>query len=87
MLDVRAQFHAVLVQATRNMWLAKILVTLRDDAYVVRHAHWQEPERARQAIEMHREMIDALAAGEGARYRRVLLQQIRDGLESYLSRL
>jgi len=34
---------------------------------------------------MHREMIDALAAG--ARYRRVLLQQIRDGLESYLSRL
>jgi DNA-binding GntR family transcriptional regulator len=87
MLEVRAQFHAVLVQATRNRWLAKILITLRDDAYIVRHAHWQEPERARQAIEMHLEMIDALAAGQGARYRKLVLQQIRGGLDSYLSRL
>ena len=87
MLDVRAQFHALLVQATRNAWLAKILITLRDDAYIVRHAHWQEPERARQSIALHQEMIDALAAGEGARYRNLVLEQIRGGLSSYLSRL
>ena len=86
MLEIRAQFHAVLVQATRNRWLAKILITLRDDAYVVRHAHWQDPKRARQAIEMHREMIAALAAGQLPRYRRLVLQQIRGGIDSYLSR-
>lgn len=87
MLDVRAQFHAVLVQATRNRWLAKVLVTLRDEAYAVRHAHWQDPERAGQAIRMHREMIDALAAGRATRYREIVLRQIRDGLDTYLSRL
>jgi DNA-binding GntR family transcriptional regulator len=87
MLDLRAQFHAVLVEAAGNRWLAKVCVILRDDAYAVRHAHWQEPERARQSIDLHREMIDALAAGEGARYRRLVLEQIRGGLTSYLARM
>jgi DNA-binding GntR family transcriptional regulator len=87
MLAVRAQFHAVLVEATRNRWLAKILINLRDEAYAVRHAHWQDPERARQAISLHRQMIEALAAGKDVRYRRLVLQQIRDGLTTYLSRL
>lgn len=87
MLDLRAQFHAVLVEAAGNRWLAKVCVILRDDAYAVRHAHWQEPERARQSIDLHREMIDALAAGEGTRYRRLVLQQIRGGLTSYRARM
>ncbi len=87
MLDVRAQFHAGLVHATHNSWLAKVLIMLRDEAYVVRHAHWEDPSRARQAIDMHRKMIDALAAGHAARYRNLTLQQIRDGLTTYLSRL
>jgi DNA-binding GntR family transcriptional regulator len=87
MLDVRATFHAVLVNATRNSWLAKVLVMLRDEAYVVRHAHWADPARAREAIDMHRKMIDALAAGDSARYRKLTLQQIQDGLRTYLSKL
>jgi DNA-binding GntR family transcriptional regulator len=87
MLEVRAQFHAVLVHATQNSWLAKILIMLRDEAYVVRHAHWEEPARAQQAIGMHQEMIDALATGDAARYRKLTLQQIKDGLTTYLSRL
>jgi DNA-binding GntR family transcriptional regulator len=87
MLEVRAQFHGVLVQAARNQSLAKVLVTLREDAYVVRHAHWQEPERARQAIGMHRKMIDALAAGDTERYCALVLAQIRSGLTTYLARL
>lgn len=87
MLEIRAGFHAALVQATRNPWLAKILVILRDDAYAVRSAHWQEPERARQSIDLHQEMIDALAAGKGAHYRKLVLKQIRDGLDTYLARL
>jgi DNA-binding GntR family transcriptional regulator len=87
MLDERAQFHAVLVHATRNIWLAKVLIMLRDEAYVVRHAHWEDPSRAREAIDMHRKMINALATGNAARYRKLTLQQIRDGLETFLSRL
>jgi DNA-binding GntR family transcriptional regulator len=87
MLDVRAQFHAVLVQATQNRWLAKVLMMLRDEAYVVRHAHWEDPARAQEAIKMHQEMIDALTTGDTARYRKVTLQQIKDGLSTYLSKL
>jgi len=87
MLYVRAEFHSVLVHATRNTWLAKVLIMLRDEAYVVRHAHWEDPSRARDAIKMHQEMIAALATGDIARYRRVTLKQIRDGLSTYLSRL
>jgi DNA-binding GntR family transcriptional regulator len=87
MLDVRAQFHALLVHATQNSWLAKVLILLRDEAYVVRHAHWEDPSRAQDAIKMHQEMIDALATGDAARYRKVTLQQIRDGLSTYLSKL
>jgi len=87
MLHVRAQFHAVLVHAAQNRWLAKVLIMLRDEAYVVRHAHWEDPSRAQDAIRMHHEMIDALATGDTARYRKVTLQQIKDGLTTYLSRL
>ena len=87
MLHVRAQFHAVLVHAAQNRWLAKMLIMLRDEAYVVRHAHWEDPARARDAIRMHHEMIDALETGDAARYRKVTLQQIKDGLTTYLSRL
>ncbi len=87
MLDVRAQFHAALVEATRDLWLAKILVMLRDEAYPVRHAHWQDPARASQAIQMHQQMIRALAGRRAGEYRAIVLRQISDGLETYLSTL
>jgi DNA-binding GntR family transcriptional regulator len=87
MLDVRAQFHAALVEATRDSWLARILTMLREEAYVVRHAHWQDAARANQAIEMHQKMIDALDARHASRYRELVLKQISDGLNSYLSTL
>ena len=43
MLDVRAQFYAVLVHATQDRWLAKVLIMLRDEAHVVRHARNRAP--------------------------------------------
>jgi DNA-binding GntR family transcriptional regulator len=87
MLDVRAQFHAALVEATRDLWLARILIMLRDEAYPVRHAHWQDPARASQAIQMHQGMISALAARRASGYRDIVLRQISDGLDTYLSTL
>jgi DNA-binding GntR family transcriptional regulator len=87
MLAIRAEFHAVLVHATQNSWLAKVLTMLRDEAYVVRHAHWEDPARAQEAISMHQEMIDALATGDAARYRKAVLRQIKGGLSTYVSKL
>jgi DNA-binding GntR family transcriptional regulator len=53
----------------------------------VRHAHWQDPVRASQAIQMHQQMIRALAARQAGGYRDLVLRQISDGLDTYLSRL
>ena len=87
MLDVRARFHAMLVSATRNRWLADILVMLREYAYPVRHVHWQEPERAARTIEIHGEMIRCLEDGDRKQFRQLVIRQIREGLEVFRNRL
>ena len=87
MLRVRADFHAMLVQATRNRWLAEILVMLRDRAYVVRHLHWQDAERAAQTLRIHDLMIDALGRRDGKAYRDLVVRQIRAAVECYENQL
>jgi DNA-binding GntR family transcriptional regulator len=87
MLSVRAEFHAVLAGATRNRWLADMLIMLRDYAYPVRHAHWQDARRAAHTIELHNEMIVCLERKDGGRFREVVLNQIKEALELFRHRL
>ena len=87
MLSIRAEFHAVLVAATRNRWLAEMLVMLRDYAYPVRHAHWQDVRRAAQTIEVHDQMIAALEGRETGRFRSLVLNQIKEALDMFRNRL
>ena len=87
MRQVRADFHAILVQATRNRWLAEILAMLRDRAYVVRHLHWQDAERAAQTLRIHEQMIDALGRRDAKEYRELVVRQIRAAVECYESQL
>jgi DNA-binding GntR family transcriptional regulator len=87
MLEVRAQFHAKLARATRNRWLAEILVMLRDRAYVVRHLHWQDAERAAQTVQIHDRMIEALQRRDLKAYRDLVVRQIRAAIDCYDSQL
>lgn len=87
MLDIRAQFHAVLVGATRNRWLADTLIMLRDYAYPVRHVHWQEPDRAARTNALHDQMIAALHTRNSSRFRQLVVRQIKDGLDVFRNRL
>jgi len=87
MLSIRAEFHAVLVGATRNRWLAEVLVMLRDNAYPVRHAHWQDVRRAAQTIEVHNQMIATLEARQTGRFRSLVLNQIKEALDMFRNRL
>jgi|GEM_PF-2374650 len=87
MLEVRAEFHALLARATRNPWLQMVLVMLRDKAYVVRHYHWQDLDRATQTMHLHALMIDALRRRATADYREMALRQIRSAIDVYESRL
>jgi DNA-binding GntR family transcriptional regulator len=86
MLDVRAQFHAVLVTATRNPWLADLLIMLRDYAYPVRHVHWQDPDRAARTIGLHDDMIQCLEQHDTKGFRQLVVRQIGDALEVFRNR-
>jgi DNA-binding GntR family transcriptional regulator len=87
MLEIRARFHALAVEATRNRWLAEVLGMLRDRAYAVRHLHWQDADRAAQTVDIHDRMIEALRRRDGKRYRDLVLRQIRAAIDCYRSRL
>jgi DNA-binding GntR family transcriptional regulator len=87
MLRIRAEFHAILVGATRNRWLAETLVMLRDYAYPVRHAHWQDIRRAAQTIELHNKMIASLKARESGQFCSLVVKQVKEALEVFRSRL
>jgi len=87
MLEVRADFHAALVGATRNRWLEMVLVMLRDKAYVVRHYHWQDFERAAQTLEIHNQMIKALERKDAAAFSQLVCQQISAAIATYENRL
>ncbi|HLY42745.1 MAG TPA: GntR family transcriptional regulator [Terracidiphilus sp.] len=87
MLEVRAEFHAVTAQATRNRWLAGIMVMLRERAYPVRHLHWQDVNRAAQTVAVHDSMIEKLAQRDGRHYRSLVIRQIRAAIDCYNEQL
>src|SRR5689334_7709189 len=87
MLDIRAPFHAILVQATRNRWLAEILIMLRDRAYVVRHFHWQDAERAGETLRIHERMLAALQRRDAKAYRNLVVRHVSAAIECYEKQL
>lgn len=87
MLDIKAEFHETTANATRNRWLAEILINLREKAYVVRYASWQDISHAEETIKVHEEMIDCLRRQDQEGYWKLVLDHIRTPLEMYRSRL
>lgn len=87
MLEVRADFHAVLSGAARNRWLGEVLVMLRDKAYMVRHYHWQDLGRASSTLETHNQMIKALERKDTDAFVKLVCQQISAAITSYENRL
>lgn len=87
MLEVRADFHAVLSGAARNRWLEQVLIMLRDKAYMVRHYHWQDVERAAQTLDIHSQMIKALEARDVNGFVQLVCQQISAAIATYENRL
>ncbi|WP_397475858.1 GntR family transcriptional regulator [Pusillimonas sp.] len=87
MLEVRADFHAVLSAATRNRWLEQVLVMLRNKAYMVRHYHWQDFERAAATLDIHTQMIKALEQRDEEQFVALVSQQIGAAITVYENRL
>jgi DNA-binding GntR family transcriptional regulator len=87
MLDVKAEFHSTTAAATRNRWLTDVLVSLREKAYVVRYASWEDVRHAQDTVEIHEQMIDALRRRDARRYRQLVHDHISGPLDLYMSRL
>lgn len=87
MLEVRADFHAVLVRAARDPWLEMVLVMLRERAYMVRHFHWQDFDRAAQTYDIHNQMIKALEKRDVDGFTQLVCQQISSAIATYENRL
>ncbi|HVZ45596.1 MAG TPA: GntR family transcriptional regulator [Ramlibacter sp.] len=87
MLEVRAEFHGVLAGATQNRWLEMVLAMLRDKAYMVRHYHWQDFDRAAQTLDIHNQMIKALERRDAAAFQQLVCQQISAAISTYENRL
>lgn len=87
MLDIKAEFHSTTATATRNRWLADVLVSLREKAYIVRYASWQDIRHAQDTVETHEQIIEALRRRDGPRYRRLIDEHIRGPHDLYMSRL
>lgn len=88
MLEIRADFHAVLTRATRNRWLEMVLIMLRDKAYMVRHYHWQDFDRAEHTLEIHNQIIKALEPRKDpGLFQQLVSQQISAAIAVYENRL
>jgi len=87
MLEVRADFHALLSSAARNRWLAEVLVMLREKAYMVRHYHWQDFGRASSTLDTHNQMIKALERKDTEAFVQLVCQQISAAIGTYENRL
>ena len=77
----------MLVHASRNRWLAEILIMLRDRAYVVRHFHWQDAQRAQETLRIHERMLAALRRRDVKAYRNLVVAQIGAAIECYEKQL
>jgi DNA-binding GntR family transcriptional regulator len=87
MLEVRAAFNGVLTGATHNRWLEMVLALLRDKAYVVRHYHWQDFDRAAQTLDIHNQMIKALEQKDAGTFQQLVTEQISAAIATYENRL
>jgi len=87
MLEVRADFHALLSSAARNRWLAEVLIMLREKAYMVRHYHWQDFGRASSTLDTHNQMIKALERKDTEAFVQLVCQQISAAIGTYENRL
>jgi len=85
--DIKAESRSTAARATRNRFLAEALMALREKAYAVRCASWQDPDRARETVQVHEEMIRALRARDGARDRTLVLAHVSGPLGEYRQRL
>lgn len=60
------QFHRLLLDAARNRFLLRAMATVENTLMILGTSSMAKPDRAREAVDEHREVLDALLARDGA---------------------
>jgi len=77
-IDLDSAFHRTIHQASDNEWLQRFLDTLFEQITRFRIALFYEPELLHEMVAEHRQLLDAVAAGDPASAREVGEVHIRN---------
>ena len=65
-IGLNRQFHKLLLDAARNRFLLRAMATVENTLLILGSSSMAKPDRAREAVDEHREVLDALLARAGA---------------------
>lgn len=64
LLQLNAQFHETIVQTSRNRYLHASLHALEAPLALLRGTTYADPARRQEALEQHRDLVEAIANGD-----------------------
>lgn len=65
-IGLNRQFHKLLLDAARNRFLLRAMATVENTLLILGSSSMAMPDRAREAVDEHREVLDSLLARDGA---------------------
>ena len=65
-IGLNRQFHKLLLDAARNRFLLRAMATVENTLLILGSSSMAKPDRAREAVDEHREVLDARRARDGA---------------------
>lgn len=75
-LRINHEFHSTIANASGNRRLAQVVVRVLDESERLFHLSMMLLDRGAQMVHEHRELVDALVAGEAEAARRITVEQI-----------
>ncbi len=85
LVGIAPRFHRALYEATRNPRLAEIATKLYAFVHRASQSTLRDPERARRALEEHRQLLQAVAARDGDAAERLMRAHLEHALQARLA--
>lgn len=85
MSELNQEFHGLIRDGSGNRTLQRLLGALRNPVSYT-YSHWQDPERRRASLTIHREIAEAFQRGKPAQTRKLMERHIleaRDAITHY----
>ena len=87
MVEADANFHAYVLDMTRNKHLQQLVKDLRNRCHILRYSAWSSPDVQENIVEEHRRFVDAVEAKDEAVLMELAERHIGHAKRHYLFRL